>query len=147
MKPVSAALLLAALVLGACADDPAAPAPAAPGAPAGLAASAAAGPTCPCWDAEALLGALPQTDACVDQSGAEVPFLSVDLFDASAATQTQAFTRYDGGSAEAGSCRLAVVGTAGLVTEISSASGLPRADYEGCAALLVARARATAAGC
>jgi hypothetical protein len=115
--------------------------------PAGLAVSATSGPTCPCWDAEALVGALPKTDACVDQTAAEAPFLSVDLFDPSAATQTQAFTRYDGGSADAGSCRLAVVGTAGLVQEISAASGLPRADYEGCAALLVTRARATAAGC
>jgi hypothetical protein len=144
MKPAPATLLLAALALAACADDPGAPIPAAP---AGIAASASIGPTCPCWDAEALLGALPETDACVDQTAAEVPFLSVDLFDPSAATQTQAFTRYDGGSAEAGSCRLAVVGTAGLVTEISAASGLPRTDYEGCSALLLARARATAAGC
>lgn len=144
MKAAPATLLLAALALAGCADDPGAPIPAAP---AGLAASASIAPTCPCWDAEALLGALPETDACVDQSAAEVPFLSVDLFDPSAATQTQAFTRYDGGSAEAGSCRLAVVGTEGLVKEISAASGLPRADYEGCSALLLARARATAAGC
>ena len=144
MRPVPALTLLLVLPLAACADDPGAPVAAEP---AGLAVSAAAGPTCPCWDAEALVGALPETDACVDQTAAEVPFLSVDLFDPSAATQTQAFTRYDGGTAEAGSCRLAVVGTAGLVKEISAASGLPRADYEGCSALLVARARATAAGC
>jgi hypothetical protein len=143
MRPATAIALLLALPLAACTDDPGAP----PAEPAGLAASAAAGPTCPCWDAEALVGALPETDACVDQTAAETPFLSVDLFDPSAATQTQAFIRYDGGSAEAGSCRLAVVGTAGLVKEISAASGLPRAEYEGCAALLVARARATAAGC
>jgi hypothetical protein len=135
---------LLALALAACTDDRGAPVVAEP---AGLAASSVAGPTCPCWDAEALVGALPETDACVDQTAAEAPFLSVDLFDPSAATQTQAFTRYDGGSADAGSCRLAVVGTAGLVQEITAASGLPRADYEGCAALLVTRARATAAGC
>lgn len=144
MRHLPAIALLLAIPLAACADDPGAPVAAEP---AGLAVSATSGPTCPCWDAEALVGALPKTDACVDQTAAEAPFLSVDLFDPSAATQTQAFTRYDGGSADAGSCRLAVVGTAGLVQEISAASGLPRADYEGCAALLVTRARATAAGC
>jgi hypothetical protein len=135
--------LFAAFAIATCGEDPGSPAPPAP---AGLAA-AASGPTCPCWDAEALVGALPQTDACVDRTADPVPFLSVDLFDASALTQTQAFTRYDAGAVEAGSCRLAVVGTAGLVTEISAASGFPRADYEGCAALLAARARETASGC
>jgi hypothetical protein len=144
MRHAPAIALLLAILLAACADDPGVPVSAEP---AGLTTSATDGPTCPCWDAEALIGALPETDACVDQTAAETPFLSVDLFDPSAATQTQAFIRYDGGSAEAGSCRLAVVGTAGLVKEISAASGLPRAEYEGCAALLVARARATAAGC
>jgi hypothetical protein len=145
MKPLAAIALLAALGIFACEDDPSAVAPAGP--VAGLGASAGTSPTCPCWDAEALVGALPEADACFDQTAAETPFLSVDLFDTSAATQTQAFTRYDGGSAEAGSCRLAIVGTAGLIEEIATASALPRADYEGCAALLMARARATAAGC
>jgi hypothetical protein len=143
MKPLPCLALLAAFAFAACGEDPGSPAPPAP---AGLA-PAVSGPTCPCWDAEALVGALPQTDACVDRSADPVPFLSVDLFDPSALTQTQAFTRYDGGAAEAGSCRLAVVGTAGLVTEISAASGFSRADYEGCASLLAARARETAAGC
>jgi len=136
---------LFALALSACQDEPSAVSSMAP--PAGLATAAAKAPACPCWDAEALIGALPQASACFDQSAAEVPFLSVDLFDTQAATQTQAFTRFVGGSEEAGSCRLAVVGTEGLVKEISAATGLPRADYEGCVALLVARARATAAGC
>jgi hypothetical protein len=143
MRSARALALVAALALAACGEDPGSPAPAAPG---GLGVSAA-GPTCPCWDAQALVDALPQTDACVDRTAEPVPFLSVDLFDTSALTQTQAFTRYDAGGAEAGSCRLAVVGTAGLVSEISAASGLPRADFEGCAALLAARARETASGC
>lgn len=137
--------LLPALLLGACQDEPPASPPASP--VTGLAASAVTAPLCPCWDAEALVGALPQASACFDQTGAETPFLSVDLFDPAEATQTQAFTRFDGGSDEAGSCRLAIVGTEGLVREISSATGIPRADFEGCAALLTARARATAAGC
>lgn len=143
MRPSPCLALLAAFAIATCGEDPGSPAPPAP---AGLAA-AVSGPTCPCWDAEALVGALPQTDACVDRTADPVPFLSVDLFDSSTLTQTQAFTRYDAGVAEAGSCRLAVVGAAGLVTEISAASGLPRADYEGCAALLAARARETASGC
>lgn len=108
---------------------------------------AATGPTCPCWDPEALVGALPKADVCIDQAAAETPFLSVDLFDHSTATQTQAFTRYDASSAEAGSCRLAVVGTQGLVREIAAETGFPRSDFEGCVALLAERARATAAGC
>jgi hypothetical protein len=145
MKALAALALLAALGISACEDAPSAAAPAGP--VAGLAPSAVTAPTCPCWDAEALIGALPKADACFDQTAAGAPFLSVDLFDPAAATQTQAFTRYDGGSAEAGSCRLAIVGTQGLVEEIAAASGLPRADYEGCVSLLVSRARATAAGC
>lgn len=130
----------------ACGEDPAAPPQDGPVAAASPSV-AATGPTCPCWNAEALVGALPEADVCIDQSAAETPFLSVDLFDHSAATQTQAFTRYDAGSAEAGSCRLAVVGTQGLVREIAAQTGFPRADYEGCVALLAERARATAAGC
>lgn len=145
---MKATILLAALAapaLFACQDDRSEPLAASPVAAA--APSIATAPTCPCWDAEALAGALPEADACFDQTAAETPFLSVDLFDPAAATQTQAFTRYDAGTAEAGSCRLAVVGTEGLVAEIAAATGLPRADYEGCASLLVQRARATAAGC
>jgi hypothetical protein len=130
----------------ACGEEAAAPREAGPLA-APSPAVAAAGPTCPCWDAEALAGALPKTDVCIDQTAAGTPFLSVDLFDLSAATQTQAFTRYDAGSAEAGSCRLAVVGTQGLVREIAAETGFPRTDFEGCVALLAERARATAAGC
>jgi len=145
MKAPTALAMLAALGLNACQDDPSATRRAGP--VAARTPAVAIAPTCPCWDAEALAGALPQADACFDQTVAEVPFLSVDLFDPAAATQTQAFTRYDAGSAEAGSCRLAVVGTEGLVAEIATATGLPRADYEGCAWLLAERARATAAGC
>lgn len=145
MKGSIALALLPALALSACQDAPPAAPPVSP--VTGLAASAAPAPFCPCWDAEALEGALPQASACIDQTEADTPFLSVDLFDPSQATQTQAFTRFDGGSDEAGSCRLAIVGTEGLVKEIGAATGIPRADYEGCAALLVARARATAAGC
>lgn len=143
MRPLPCLALLAALAIVSCGEDPGSPGLPAP---AGLAAAASV-PGCPCWDAEALIGALPQTDACVDRTADPVPFLSVDLFDPSALTQTQAFTRYDAGAAEAGSCRLAVVGTAGLVTEISASSGFSRADYEGCASLLTARARETASGC
>ena len=144
MKAPILLALLAAAGLSACQDDRSEPLAAGPVV---ATASIATAPTCPCWDAEALAGALPEADACFDQTAAETPFLSVDLFDSAAATQTQAFTRYDAGTAEAGSCRLAVVGTEGLVAEIAVANGLPRADYEGCAALLVQRARATAAGC
>jgi hypothetical protein len=145
---MKATILLAMVVapaLFACQDDRSEPLVASPVATA--VPSVATAPTCPCWDAEALAGALPEADACFDQTAAETPFLSVDLFDPAAATQTQAFTRYDAATAEAGSCRLAVVGTEGLVAEIAAATGLPRADYEGCAALLVQRARSTAAGC
>ena len=145
MKSLARYAALVSLVL-ACGEDPAAPRQAGPMA-AASASVAESGPTCPCWDAEALAGALPKADVCIDQSASETPFLSVNLFDHSAATQTQAFTRYVGGSAEAGSCRLAVVGTQGLVREIAAETGLPRADYEGCVALLAERARATAAGC
>jgi len=145
MKALATYAALVTLAL-ACGEDPAAPRQAGPVAAASPSV-AAAGPTCPCWDAEALVGALPAADICIDQSSAEAPFLSVDLFDHSAATQTQAFTRYDGGSAEAGSCRLAVVGTQGLVREIAAETGFPRAAYEGCVALLAERARAAAAGC
>ena len=145
MKTLATYAVLVSLAL-ACGEDPAAPRQAGPVATASPSV-AATGPTCPCWDAEALAGALPNADACVDQSAAESPFLSVDLFDHAAVTQTQAFTRFDGGSAEAGSCRLAVVGIQGLVREIAAATGFPRADYEGCVSLLVERARATAAGC
>jgi len=145
MKALATFAALVSMVL-ACGEEPSAPRQAGPVAAAspGVAASA---PTCPCWDAEALAGALPKADVCIDQSTAEAPFLSVDLFDHSAATQTQGFTRYDGGSAEAGSCRLAVVGTEGLVREIAAETGFPRAEYEGCVALLAERARATATGC
>ncbi|HET6639053.1 MAG TPA: hypothetical protein VFH82_09765 [Gemmatimonadota bacterium] len=145
MKALTAFAALASMVL-ACGEEPSAPRQAGPVAAAspGVAASA---PTCPCWDAEALIGALPKADVCIDQSATDTPFVSVDLFDFSAATQTQAFTRYDAASAAAGSCRLAVVGTQGLVREIAAETGFPRADYEGCAALLAERARATAAGC
>ncbi|HEY7863362.1 MAG TPA: hypothetical protein VIE39_06875 [Thermoanaerobaculia bacterium] len=139
------AVALAVFAIAACQDEAPVATPSAP--VAGLAVSAARAPSCPCWNAEALVGALPRADSCFDQTAAPAPFLSVDLFDASAATQTQAFTRFDAGSAEAGSCRLAVVGTQGLVTEIAAASGLPRADYEGCVSLLMTRARTTAAGC
>ena len=145
MKALATYAALVSLAL-ACGEDPAAPRQAGPVAAASPSV-AATGPTCPCWDAEALVGALPEADACIDQSATESPFLSVDLFDHSAATQTQAFTRYDAGSAEAGSCRLAVVGTQGLVREIAAETGFPRADFEGCVALLVDRARATASGC
>jgi hypothetical protein len=139
-----AALVLATLGLVACQDE----APVAPSAaPGGGLATSAIDPACPCWDAEALVGALPQASACVDQTASETPFLSLDLFDPGTATQTQAFTRFDPGTEEAGSCRLAVVGTTGLVNEISAGSGLARADYEGCSALLLARGRALAAGC
>ncbi len=145
MRTLATCAALVSLAL-ACGEDPSAPQQAGPVAAASPAIAASA-PTCPCWDAEALAGALPEADACIDQSAAETPFLSVDLFDHSAATQTQAFTRYDAGSAEAGSCRLAVVGTKGLVREIAAEAGFPRADYEGCVALLAEQARATAAGC
>lgn len=145
MKALATCAALVSLTL-ACGEDPAGPRQAGPVAEASPSMAASA-PACPCWDAEALVGALPEADACVDQSAAESPFLSVDLFDHSAATQTQAFTRYDAGSAEAGSCRLAVVGTQGLVREIAAETGFPRAGYEGCVALLAERARATAAGC
>ena len=145
MKALATFAALVSMVL-ACGEEPSAPRQAGPVAAAspGVAASA---PTCPCWDTEALVGALPKADVCIDQSAAEAPFLSVDLFDHSAATQTQAFTRYDAGSAEAGSCRLAVVGTQGLVREIAAETGFLRAEYEGCVALLAERARATATGC
>ncbi|HET6361139.1 MAG TPA: hypothetical protein VFH11_03690 [Gemmatimonadota bacterium] len=145
MKTLATYAALVSLAL-ACGEEPSAP-PQARAVAAGSPTVASSGPTCPCWNAEALAGALPKADVCIDQSTAETPFLSVDLFDLSAATQTQAFTRYDGGSAEAGSCRLAVVGTHGLVREIAADAGFPRADYEGCVALLAERARATAAGC
>lgn len=145
MKGTVTLALLPALLLGACQDEPPATSQESP--VTGLSASAATAPLCPCWDAEALVGALPQASACFDQTGAETPFLSVDLFDPAEATQTQAFTRYDGGSEEVGSCRLAIVGTEGLVREIAAAAGIPRADFEGCTALLSERARATAAGC
>lgn len=146
MKGTIALALLPALTLAACQDAPPASPPGSP--VTGLSATSSAdAPSCPCWDAEALVGALPKASACFDQTAAEAPFLSVDLFDAAEATQTQAFTRFDAGSDEAGSCRLAIVGTEGLVKEIAASTGLPRASYEGCAALLVARARATAAGC
>ena len=146
MKTLAMTATIVCLALVACGEER----PSAPRATGPLAASASVtpgAPTCPCWDAEALLGALPEANACFDQTGAATPFLSVDLFDPASATQTQAFTRYDAGSAEAGSCRLAVVGTEGLVREIAAGSGFPRADYQGCVALLAARARATAAGC
>lgn len=145
MRVLATVGMLASIGLTACQDAAPLSTPAEP--VAGLSASAASGPTCPCWDAEALVGALPKADACFDQTTAGMPFLSVDLFDPAAATQTQAFTRFDGGTAEAGSCRLAVVGTQGLVTEIAAASGFPRADYEGCVSLLMTRARSIAAGC
>jgi hypothetical protein len=145
MKATLMLALLAAPALLACQDDRSEPLQASP--VAATAPSTAGAPTCPCWDSEALAGALPEADACFDQTAAETPFLSVDLFDVAAATQTQAFTRYDAATDEAGSCRLVVVGTEGLVAEISAASGLPRAAYEGCVALLTERARATAAGC
>ena len=145
MKTSAALAISVALGLCACQDDPSAAHQAGP--VAASTPSVATAPTCPCWDAEALVGALPEAQACFDQTAAQTPFLSVDLFDPAAATQTQAFTRYDAGTAEAGSCRLAVVGTEGLVKEIAAATGLPRADYEGCASLLAQRARATAAGC
>ncbi|HYO46034.1 MAG TPA: hypothetical protein VEY33_05035 [Gemmatimonadota bacterium] len=145
MKAPAMLTMLAAMGLYACQDDPSRARQASP--VAARTQSVATAPTCPCWDAEALVGALPEADACFDQTAAEMPFLSVDLFDPAAATQTQAFTRYDAGTAEAGSCRLVVVGTEGLVAEIAAAAGLPRADYEGCASLLAERARATAAGC
>jgi hypothetical protein len=145
MKTLLALALLAAPAFSACQDDRSKPVQASP-----LSAttpSTASAPTCPCWDSEALVGALPKADACFDQTAAETPFLSVDLFDIAAATQTQAFTRYDPATDEAGSCRLVVVGTEGLVAEISAATGLPRAAFEGCASLLAERARETAAGC
>lgn len=145
MKALTVFAMLAVLGLCGCQDDPSGAPQASP--VASRTPSVATAPTCPCWDAEALVGALPEADACFDQTAAETPFLSVDLFDTAAATQTQAFTRYDAGTAEAGSCRLVVVGTEGLVAEIAAATGLPRADYEGCASLLAERARATAAGC
>lgn len=145
MKTLAACAAVLSVVI-ACGEDPSAARQAGP--IAALSPSvAASAPGCPCWDAEALVGALPEADACIDQSTAAAPFLSVDLFDYSAATQTQAFTRYDAGSAEAGSCRLAVVGTEGLVREIAAGSGFARADFEGCVALLAERARVTAAGC
>jgi hypothetical protein len=146
MKTLVACAAVLSAGLLACGEEPSAPRQASPIAAISPSVAAAA-PSCPCWDAEALVGALPQADACVDQSTADAPFLSVDLFDYSAATQTQAFTRFDAGSAEAGSCRLAVVGTEGLVREIAAGSGFARADFEGCVALLAERARATAAGC
>ena len=145
MKALTTLAALVSLLL-ACGEEPSALREAGPVAAASPAV-AATGPTCPCWDAAALAGALPKTDVCIDQTATEMPFLSVDLFDLSAATQTQAFTRYDGGSAEAGSCRLAVVGTQGLVREIAAETGFPRSDFEGCVALLAERARTTAAGC
>jgi hypothetical protein len=145
MKATFLLALLAAPALLGCQDDRSEPLQASP--VAATTPSTAGAPTCPCWDSEALAGALPKADACFDQTAAQIPFLSVDLFDMAAATQTQAFTRYDPVTAEAGSCRLVVVGTEGLVAEISAASGLPRADYDGCVALLTERARETAAGC
>lgn len=145
MKAPIPIVALVSFVL-ACGEETTAPGDAGPIAAASPAV-AASGPTCPCWDAAALAGALPKVDVCIDQTAADTPFLSLDLFDLSAATQTQAFTRYDPGSAEAGSCRLAVVGTQGLVREIGVDSGFPRADFEGCVALLAERARTTAAGC
>jgi hypothetical protein len=145
MKAPLMLALLAVPALSACQDDRSEPLQASPAA--ATAPATAGAPTCPCWDSEALAGALPTADACFDQTAAETPFLSVDLFDVAAATQTQAFTRYDAATEEVGSCRLVVVGTEGLVAEISAATGLPRAAYEGCVALLSERARATAAGC
>ena len=145
MRGIAALALLPALALAACQDAPPAAPPTDPSA--GLVASGVVAPSCPCWDSEALAGALPRASACFDQTAAETPFLSVDLFDPAEATQTQAFTRFDAGTEEAGSCRLAIVGTGGLVKEIAAATGLPRADYEGCASLLLTRGRATAAGC
>jgi hypothetical protein len=145
MKVLSTAATLVSLVLTGCGEEPNAPQQVR--SVAALSPTEAKAPICPCWDAEALVGALPKGDVCIDQTAAETPFLSVDLFDHSAATQTQAFTRYDAGSAEAGSCRLAVVGTQGLVREIAAEAGFPRTEYEGCVALLAERARATAAGC
>ena len=145
MKALATFAAFVSLTL-ACGEEPSAPRQAGPVASASPTTAASAA-TCPCWDREALAGALPKADACIDQSAAETPLLSVDLFDLSAATQTQAFTRYDAGSAETGSCRLAVVGTQGLVREIAAESGFPRADFEGCVTLLAERARATAAGC
>jgi hypothetical protein len=145
MKALTTLAALVTLML-ACGEEPSAPREAGPVAAPSLGV-AATGSTCPCWDAAALAGALPKTDVCIDQTAAETPFLSVDLFDLSAATQTQAFTRYDAGSAEAGSCRLAVVGTQGLVREIAAETGFPRSDFQGCVALLAERARTTAAGC
>ena len=142
MRRAIAVGVLVTLAASGCADETDTPASVQP-----VTLGTATGPICPCWDEEALVGALPQADACVDETASATPFLSVDLFDSSAATQTQAFTRYDGSSEEGGSCRLAVVGTAGLVNEIAASSGLPRAAFEGCVALLTARARATAAGC
>lgn len=144
MKVSLVLALLGTPALLACQDDRSEPFQASPVA---TTAPSTAAPTCPCWDSEVLAGALPEADACFDQTAAETPFLSVDLFDVAAATQTQAFTRYDAATDEAGSCRLVVVGTEGLVAEISAATGLPRAGYEGCVALLSERARATAAGC
>ena len=145
MARVAAGVAFVALVT-ACGEDPATPDSSGPVAGASPSVALAA-PTCPCWNAQALAEALPQADTCVDQTAAATPFLSVDLFDFSAATQTQAFTRYDAGSSEAGSCRLAVVGRQGLVREIAAGSGFPRSDYEGCIALLTERARTAAAGC
>ena len=145
MKALLTLALSAAALLSACQDDRSERAEASP--VSATTPSTASAPTCPCWDSEALAGALPKADACFDQTAAETPFLSVDLFDVAAATQTQAFTRYDPATEEAGSCRLVVVGTQGLIAEISAASGLPRVGYEGCVALLLERARATAAGC
>lgn len=145
MKALTTFAALVSLTL-ACGEEPSAPRQAGP-VHSASATTAGGAATCPCWDREALAGALPKTDVCIDQTGAATPLMSVDLFDLSAATQTQAFTRYDAGSAEAGSCRLAVVGTQGLVREIAAETRFPRADFEGCVALLAERARATAAGC
>ena len=145
MKALATIAALVSLTL-ACGEEPSAPRQAGPVASAS-ATTAGGAAMCPCWDREALAGALPMADVCIDQTAAAMPLLSVDLFDLSAATQTQAFTRYDAGSAEAGSCRLSVVGTQGLVREIAAESGFPRTEFEGCVTLLAERARATAAGC
>jgi hypothetical protein len=145
MKALLTLALSAAALLSACQDDRSERAEASP--VSATTPSTASAPTCPCWDSEALAGALPKADACFDQTAAQTPFLSVDLFDIAAATQTQAFTRYDPTTDEAGSCRLVVVGTEGLVAEISAATGLPRAAFEGCVSILAERAREIAAGC
>ena len=88
--------MLASIGLAACQDAAPLSTPAEPAA--GLSASAASGPTCPCWDAEALVGALPKADACFDQTTAGTPFLSVALLDPAAATQNHDLKIFDGGT-------------------------------------------------